>query len=86
MVVATGTELGGYQILSLLGEGGMGAVYRAYDPRLHRFVALKVLHEGHNDNAARRRTLLREARSASALNHPLSAQSTKWGRLMAKPS
>jgi eukaryotic-like serine/threonine-protein kinase len=70
MVVATGTELGGYQILSLLGEGGMGAVYRAYDPSLHRFVALKVLHEGHADNAARRRTLLREARSASALNHP----------------
>ena len=70
MPVATGTELGGYQIISLLGVGGMGAVYRAYDPSLDRFVALKVLHEGDADHAARRRILRREARSASALNHP----------------
>jgi eukaryotic-like serine/threonine-protein kinase len=70
MAVTPGSDLGGYQIIALIGQGGMGVVYRAYDPSLHRFVALKLLREQDAGEVARRRRLLREARSASALNHP----------------
>jgi len=63
-----GTTLGRYRIESLLGKGGMGVVYRAFDTELARPVAIKVLAGDLNqDNRSR---LLREARSASALNHP----------------
>ncbi len=63
-----GTILGRYRIESLLGKGGMGVVYRAYDTELARPVAIKVLASDLNQD--NRRRLLREARSASALNHP----------------
>jgi len=62
-----GTRLGAYEITSLLGQGGMGQVYRAFDTTLQRPVAIKVLSEA--DEQARSK-LLREARSASALSHP----------------
>ena len=57
--------LGHYELLDRLGEGGMGEVWQAYDPKLQRTVAIKVLHE--TDDAASR--ILAEARAASALNH-----------------
>ena len=67
---ASGQMLGQYRIETKLGEGGMGAVYRAYDTRLRRAVALKVVSPGHLGDPESRQRLLREARAASALNHP----------------
>ena len=64
-----GFQLGQYKIESLLGEGGMGVVYRAFDTRLNRPVAIKVLSGDLADADARRR-FQREAQMASALNHP----------------
>lgn len=60
--------IGRYRVAGKLGEGGMGVVYRAYDPKLQRSVAIKLL-SGVSDPAGRKR-LLQEARAASALNHP----------------
>jgi eukaryotic-like serine/threonine-protein kinase len=58
-----------YTIEALIGQGGMGCVYRAYDPRLDRRVALKVISQGFAPAVANAR-LLREARAAAALDHP----------------
>jgi tetratricopeptide (TPR) repeat protein/predicted Ser/Thr protein kinase len=69
MTLAPGAVLGPYEIESLLGAGGMGVVYRAFDSRLQRPVAIKCLQATDDDVDVRRRTLT-EARSASALNHP----------------
>jgi serine/threonine protein kinase len=66
---AIGTEIGCYRIESILGEGGMGIVYRALDTRLKRPAAVKVLTEEIASAAARRR-FQREAQAASSLNHP----------------
>jgi TolB-like protein/tetratricopeptide (TPR) repeat protein/predicted Ser/Thr protein kinase len=67
--LSPGSMLGSYRVERLLGLGGMGAVYLAYDTTLHRQVALKVI-GGEGDEEASRARLLREARNAAALNHP----------------
>ena len=70
MPLASGTQLGPYEIVSALGAGGMGEVYRARDKRLGREVAVKVLPAGLSANAERLKRFENEARAASALNHP----------------
>src|SRR5262245_35011960 len=69
MTFEAGARVGPYIIERAIGVGGMGRVYRAFDQRLERQVALKVLSAPAIDDEVRRR-LLTEARSASALNHP----------------
>jgi Tol biopolymer transport system component len=70
MTLAAGTKLGPYEILSSLGAGGMGEVYRAKDTRLGRDVALKVLPADFLEDKERRSRFEREARALAALNHP----------------
>jgi TolB-like protein/Tfp pilus assembly protein PilF len=65
-----GARLGPYEILALLGAGGMGEVYRGLDPRLRREVAIKILPANLFLDPLRRRRLEQEARAAGALNHP----------------
>jgi serine/threonine protein kinase len=70
MAVSTGAKLGPYEIVAPLGAGGMGEVYRARDTRLGRDVAIKVLSTEAAESADRRSRFEKEARAASALNHP----------------
>jgi len=70
MPLNAGTKLGPYEVVSLLGTGGMGEVYRARDERLRREVALKVLPASIAQDTDRLRRFESEARAASALNHP----------------
>jgi serine/threonine protein kinase len=70
MTLTAGTKLGAYEILSLLGAGGMGEVYRARDTALGRDVALKILRPGAVQDADRLRRFRQEAQAAAALNHP----------------
>lgn len=65
-----GTKIAHYEVLKSLGAGGMGAVYSARDTELHRVVALKVLLPHALDDPSARALLLKEARTASSLNHP----------------
>jgi eukaryotic-like serine/threonine-protein kinase len=69
-MIAVGTHLGPYMILSQVGAGGMGEVYRAKDTRLNRTVAVKVLLAEKMADPERKRRFVQEARAASALNHP----------------
>ena len=69
-MIATGTQLGPYQILTPLGAGGMGEVYRARDTRLGREVAVKVLPAAFASDPDRLRRFEHEARAAGQLNHP----------------
>src|ERR1700730_10176010 len=70
MTISAGSRLGPYEILSPLGAGGMGEVYRARDTRLGRVVAIKVLPEALTSDRDRLLRFEQEARSASSLNHP----------------
>ncbi len=65
-----GRQIGAYTVLSLLGAGGMGEVYRARDPRLARDVAIKVLPADPTPDRSRSRRFLREAQAIAGLNHP----------------
>jgi len=70
MTLASGAKLGPYEILSPIGAGGMGEVYRARDPRLGREVAIKVLPATFSQDADRLKRFEQEARAAGVLNHP----------------
>ena len=70
MGLTSGTKLGPYEIVSLLGAGGMGEVYRARDTRLDRTVAVKILPTHLSNNPEAKQRFDREARSISSLNHP----------------
>ncbi len=69
MVPQIGQRFGPYEVLGRLGGGGMGHVFLAWDERLHREVAIKLLHDDYTMPGMRER-FLQEARAASALNHP----------------
>src|SRR5262245_1797410 len=70
MILVPGTRLGRYEILSLLGRGGMGEVYKARDSRLDRFVAIKVILTPAASQTDRLARFEREARTISSLDHP----------------
>src|SRR5271165_6030229 len=70
MALSANQELGPYEIIAPVGEGGMGEVYRARDTRLNRSVAIKVLPQSIAADAERMRRFEQEARSIAALNHP----------------
>ncbi len=70
MALIPGTRLGPYEILSAIGAGGMGEVYKARDPRLGRDVAIKVLPASLSADPERLHRFEQEARAAAALNHP----------------
>jgi non-specific serine/threonine protein kinase len=70
MSLEPGTKLGPYVVVAPLGAGGMGEVYRARDPRLHREVAIKVLPAALAGDPSRLERFATEARAAAALNHP----------------
>lgn len=70
MVAETGTKLGRYEIRSKIGEGGMGEVYRAFDPKINREVAIKILPQALSADKDRLTRFEQEAQAAGALNHP----------------
>src|SRR5215469_16663427 len=85
MPLVSGTKLGPYEILSPLGAGGMGEVYRARDTRLERDVAIKVLPASYSADADRLRRFEQEARAASQLNHPNIVTVHDFGTLEGSP-
>src|SRR5271169_4013852 len=70
MALTPGTKLGPYELVALIGAGGMGEVYRARDQRLGRDVAVKVLPASFASDADRLHRFEQEARAIAALNHP----------------
>src|SRR5512142_68622 len=74
MPLAPGTLLGPYEILALIGAGGMGEVYRAKDTKLDRDVAIKILPEALARDPERLARFEREAKVLASLNHPNIAQ------------
>src|SRR5215831_12458513 len=74
MPIAIGTQLGSYEITTLLGKGGMGEVYRARDLKLKREVAVKILPDEFSRDVDRVSRFQREAEVLASLNHPNIAQ------------
>ena len=74
MSLESGTRIGSYDVIALLGAGGMGEVYRARDTRLHRDVALKILPAAFASDPERMARFEREAQLLASLNHPNIAQ------------
>jgi eukaryotic-like serine/threonine-protein kinase len=70
VALTPGTRLGAYEVVSLLGEAGMGQVYRARDTKLNRDVALKILPEAFALDGDRTARFRREAQVLAVLNHP----------------
>src|SRR4030081_1195897 len=70
MAILPGLRLGPYEILTAIGAGGMGEVYKARDTRLDRIVAIKVLSAHLSDRNELRERFEREARTIASLNHP----------------
>src|SRR5205809_679065 len=70
MALQAGTRIGRFEIRAKIGQGGMGEVYRAYDPKISREVAIKILPVDFTADKERLARFEREARAAGALNHP----------------
>src|SRR5439155_411184 len=70
MTITAGTKLGRYEIRSKIGEGGMGEVYRAYDPKMNREIAIKILPAAFSADKGRLARFEQEAQAAGSLNHP----------------
>jgi serine/threonine-protein kinase len=75
-----GSTLGPYWIIEKLGEGGMGEVYRARDPRLNRDAAIKILPDTVTHDPDRRARFEREAQAVASLSHPNIAAIYEFGR------
>src|ERR1700731_2589365 len=85
MPLPSGTKLGPYEIVALVGAGGMGEVYRARDERLKREVAVKVLPASFSQDAERLRRFEQEAQTAGGLNHPNITAVYDFGSLEGSP-
>src|SRR6187455_2015995 len=72
--VLAGGALKQFRLESLIGQGGMGLVYRAHDSRLHRQVAVKILPSALTSDPGRKQRFLQEARAAARISHPAVAQ------------
>jgi Tol biopolymer transport system component len=86
VTLAVGSRLGPYEVLSPLGAGGMGEVYKARDPRLGRAVAIKVLPEEFFEGEERRQRFDREAKLLAALSHPNIAGVYSFEEVAGSPS
>jgi serine/threonine protein kinase/Tol biopolymer transport system component len=86
MLLPAGTRIGPYEITGLLGEGGMGEVYRAVDTNLGRAVAVKVLPESFAHDSERRARFQREAQILATLNHPHIATIYGWEVSAGRPA
>src|SRR5438874_43755 len=79
MVDVLGTQLGRYDVRERLGQGGMAAVYKAWDTNLDRWVAIKVLHDHLAGEPALKERFKREAKVVARLNHPNIVQVYDFG-------
>src|ERR1700746_159289 len=70
MAISPGTKIGPYEVISSVGAGGMGEVYKAHDARIGREVAVKVLPASYASDADRLRRFEQEVRAVGALSHP----------------